>query len=105
MIQIRKHPILLGLDPWFKGIVSRGNQITNTIGFQYAGHVITCEPYEKLITEYIDAHYKICKITGRVIRTSPAEKAYGKRDRPKIIFDHLEVVNSEPGSTQTSLIN
>jgi|GEM_PF-4945212 len=74
------------------GMVCRGNQITNTIGFQYEGHVITCEPNDKLITAYINAHYKKCEIIGKVIRTSAAEVALGKRDRPKIIFDELKVI-------------
>ena len=39
-----------------RGYVSRGNQITNTIGFKYKDHVITCEPNDKLITGYLNAH-------------------------------------------------
>lgn len=40
------------------GFVRRGNQNTNTIGFEYSGHTITCEPNDKLITGYINQHYK-----------------------------------------------
>lgn len=79
-----------------KGYVSRGNQITNTIGFKYSDHVITCEPSEALITDYINAHYKQCELTGTVVRTSKAEVVNGKRDRPKIIFDELVVIGNAP---------
>lgn len=74
------------------GAVTRGNQQTNTIGFKYNGHVITSEPNNKLITSYIDAHYKTCEITGTIVRTSKVEIVNGKRDRPKIIFDDLRPV-------------
>lgn len=42
------------------GFVRRGNQKTNTIGFEYDGYQISCEPHKKLITSYIDQHYKKC---------------------------------------------
>ncbi len=87
-----------------RGYVSRGNQITNTIGFKYKDHVITCYPYNKLITGYLNAHYRLCDITGVVQRTSPGEVALGKRDRPKIVFDSLVVVKDE-GQQQQSLLN
>src|SRR5690606_18617704 len=77
------HPQLMdGEYRTLRGNVSRGNQITMTIGFQYDGHIITCEPNDKLITGYIGAHYKTCDITGRITRTPSAEVALGKRDRP-----------------------
>jgi hypothetical protein len=85
-----------------EGFVTRGNQVTNTLGFRYEGHVLTCEPVDALITGYIQAHYKNCLLKGRVARTSKAEVFYGKRDRPKIFFDSLEVI--EKPSSQTSLL-
>lgn len=84
------------------GAVTRGNQQTNTIGFKYNGHVITSEPNKKLITSYIDAHYKTCEIIGTIVRTSKVEVLNGKRDRPKIIFEDLRPVKSE--SNQISLL-
>lgn len=86
-----------------RGYVSRGNQITNTIGFQYNGHVVTCEPNDKLISGYLNAHYKTCEITGLIVRTSNAEVALGKRDRPKIIFDNLTVIEDVPMHQQSAL--
>lgn len=80
------------------GVVTRGNQQTNTIGFKYNEHVITSSPNNKLITSYIDAHYKICEITGYIVRSTPADIANGKRDRPRIIFEDLipvETINSQ----------
>lgn len=85
-----------------EGYVTRGNQVTNTLGFRYEGHVLTCEPADALITGYIDAHYKTCMLKGRVARTSKAEVFYGKRDRPRIYFDSLTVIDTP--TTQTSLL-
>jgi len=85
-----------------EGYVTRGNQITNTIGFKYKDHVITCEPVNKLITHYLNSHYKTCEISGRVIRTAKTETLLGKRDRPKIIFDNLVVINKN--KQQASLL-
>lgn len=84
------------------GVVTRGNQQTNTIGFKYKEHVITCEPNGGLITSHISAHYRTCEISGRIIRTSKAEFALGRRDRPKIIFDNLVVINED--KQQVSLL-
>ena len=85
-----------------EGYVSRGNQITNTIGFKYKEHVITCEPINNLITHYLNSHYRTCEISGRVIRTSKAEVLLGKRDRPKIMFDNLIVIDTKEMPNQTS---
>lgn len=88
-----------------RGYVSRGNQITNTIGFKYKDHVITCEPTEKLITGYINAHYKMCDISGVITRTSKLEVEHGKTDRPKIKFDRLIVVPEVGMTSQLSMID
>lgn len=84
------------------GVVTRGNQQTNTIGFKYKEHVITCEPNGGLITSYLSAHYRTCEISGRIIRTSKAEVVIGRRDRPKIIFDNLVVIRDD--KQQVSLL-
>lgn len=84
------------------GFVTRGNQQTNTIGFKYDEHIITSEPNNKLITSYINAHYKTCEISGYIVRTTLADITNGKRDRPKIIFDDLVPV--ETVTSQTSLL-
>lgn len=85
-----------------EGVVTRGNQQTNTIGFKYKEHVITCEPNGGLITSYINAHYKTCEISGRVVRTTKVDVSNGRRDRPKIVFDNLVVANSK--QQQVSLL-
>lgn len=88
-----------------QGYVSRGNQITNTIGFKYKDHVITCEPNGKLITSYLNAHYKTCEIVGMVTRTTRSEVELGKRDRPKVIFDNLIMIDEAREPQQLNLIN
>lgn len=86
------------------GFVRRGNQKTNTLGFEYGGHVITCEPNRKLITGYIEQHYRKCEMTGVVVRTSKSEIAEGKTDRPRVIFDDLILLANEHASLQTSFL-
>jgi hypothetical protein len=85
------------------GYVSRGNQNTGTIGFQYNGHTVTCEPKNGMVSDYIGAHYKNCEITGYVIRTPREEVELGKRDRPKLIFDKIEVSGNRLAGTQQKL--
>lgn len=86
-----------------EGHVSRGNESTNTIGFKYNDHTITCEPSTGKVSDYLNAHYKKCELTGLIIRTPQEEIELGKRDRPKIIFDNLIVIEKKR-SPQTSLL-
>lgn len=86
------------------GYVRRGNQRTNTIGFEYEGHILTCEPNKRLITGFINQHYKKCKISGVVQRTTQAEVANGKSDRPRIFFDDLIIIEEPRMIEQTELL-
>lgn len=95
--------LLHGQHVNLRGTVVRGNKITNTIGFQYGGHVITCEPNARPITGYLSAHYQICDLTGVVMRTPASDVMDGKRDRPKIIFDNLIVIAE--GTKQPTLLH
>lgn len=68
------------------GRVTRGNQKTNTIGFEYKNHILTCEPINSYVTNFINAHYKQATMRGVVSRKNTDGEDTG---RPRIYFTHL----------------
>jgi hypothetical protein len=75
-----------------KGMATRGNKLTNTIGFKYGGHVLTCIPEGAPITAFKEGLFRDCVIKGHVLRsTDPLVR----RDAPKIIFQELLPVKPE----------
>lgn len=86
------------------GKVTRGNQRSNTIGFEYEGHIITCEPIKNLVTNFLDAHYKKCEIYGIVSRSVDPMLIREGKDRIRIHFTDLKVI-SELSGNQTSLLH
>lgn len=82
-----------------EGKISRVTESTNTIGFDYQGHTLTCRPEENKLALYkdriiskVDGHVlpKI-KIIGRVDRNS--ESGQFKEKRPQIIFSNIVVLD------------
>jgi hypothetical protein len=78
-----------GMQVALEGYVRRGNQRTNTIGFEYKGHILTCEPVRSVVPSYIDAHYKKSVMTGVVSRVDDEGEVAA---RPRILFTDLAVV-------------
>ena len=70
-----------------RGSMTRGNKITNTIGFQYMDHILTCSPAGAPITAFRESFFRNCIIHGHVSRL--AENGQLSAKRPKIIFDRL----------------
>ncbi|MCR4509508.1 hypothetical protein NUV66_09340 [Pseudomonas sp. 32.2.56] len=73
--------------------VTRGNEMSNTIGIGYRGHVITGVPEVGSIVRFKACLFLNCRISGRVSR----EDDKGRIDarRPKIIFSNIEIIESE----------
>ena len=74
-----------------EGHLSRGNEKTNTLGFEYEKHTLTCIPYEGSIKSEKQTLFTNCIIKGYVDRLSK-DGTYKER-RPKIRY--LEIENSD----------
>jgi hypothetical protein len=68
-----------------EGHVTRGNENSNTIGFFYNGHVLTCYPSKGNVNEHKMKIFSNCKIKGYVDRTSKEGKLIEKRPRIRFI--------------------
>lgn len=91
-----------GHDVELEGHVTRGNQKTNTIGFQYSGHILTCTPASGNIKSFKDRLFNDCIIIGTVDRVDKQGKILEKK--PRIRFtDLINISNPEKEDKQTSL--
>jgi len=78
-----------------EGVVTRGNENANSIGFFLREHILTCYPATGNIVRFKHALFLECRITGTISR---ADKFGGTNDpRPKIIFDDLVPIGAELG--------
>ncbi|MFX0136311.1 MAG: hypothetical protein ACFFDN_21905 [Candidatus Hodarchaeota archaeon] len=83
-----------------EGHVTKGNEKSNTIGFEYNGHILSCKPYKGKVIKFKEEMYSNCKIKGYIDRIdkfgNPTEK------KPKIIFVDL-ILTNENNSKSYSL--
>lgn len=79
--------LIHGMSVEFEGMVTRGNATTNTIGFRYREHILTCEPDSGSITRYKSALFSKCKIFGNIDRTNGLTHDAKK---PRIVFYDLQ---------------
>ena len=77
-----------GEDVVLEGEVTRGNEMSNTIGFSYQGHILTAIPETGSIVRFKDSLFLKCRIHGQITRADDKGKLNAKR--PKIIFTHIE---------------
>ncbi len=76
-----------------EGLVTRGNENANSIGFFHREHILTCYPSSGNIVRFKPALFLNCKINGTITR---ADKFGGTKDpRPKIIFDDLQPLETD----------
>ncbi|MBS0632526.1 MAG: hypothetical protein JSS11_11470, partial [Verrucomicrobia bacterium] len=80
------------------GVVTRGNEMTNTLGFWHRNHVLTCRPRKGSIVKHKKHLFLTCRLSGEITRLD--KKGNPTELRPKIIFDSLE---SLPDREQISL--
>lgn len=70
-----------------EGVVTRGNETSNSIGFQYQGHILACYPQAGSIVRFKSALFLKCRIRGVINR---ADDLGGiTNPRPKIFFESL----------------
>ena len=72
------------------GVITKGNQRANTIGFLYKEHVLNCDPDSGNIVKYKPALFLKCRIYGTITRID--EKGGFSAKRPKIIFSNIETI-------------
>ncbi len=84
-----------------EGIITRGNEKTNTVGFEYKEHILTCIPQEGSITVYktkIISHLRN-HIFPRVIMKGTVDRvsieAQFKEKKPRIIFSDIIPLEKE----------
>lgn len=75
------------------GLVTKGNEKENSIGFEYQNHVLMCYPRQGSIVRFKPQLFVHCRIFGDIDRSND----HGQTDalRPKIIFDNLTILNAE----------
>jgi len=83
-----------------EGVVTRGNEMTNTIGFQYSGHILTCRPRRGSIVRFKRHLFLRCLIIGKISRLD--EHGGTTNPRPQIVFDDLQIKEDDGG--QPSLL-
>ncbi len=77
-----------------EGEVTRGNEMSNTIGFSYQGHILTCTPESGSIVRFKKSLFLKCRIHGLISRLD--EKGSLLAKRPKIIFSNIEPLEADP---------
>ncbi len=83
------------------GHVSRGNEKTNTIGFEYKGHILTCIPTQGNIKMYKTQIFTNCVLKGYVDRMDEHGRAIEKRPRIKFI----DLVSVTPPGEQINMFS
>jgi hypothetical protein len=76
------------------GVVTRGNEMSNTIGFLYEGHILTAIPRKGSIVRYKSHLFLSCKISGEITRAD--KKGNVIENRPRLIFDDLQILHIDP---------
>ena len=82
-----KHGMYVELE----GHLTRGNEKTNTLGFEYENHILTCIPYEGNIKSEKQTLFSNCTIKGYVDRL--AKDGTFKEKRP--IIRYIEIENND----------
>lgn len=57
-----------GTDVALEGLITRGNQETNSMGFQYLGHILNCNPANGSVRRFKAAMFLHCRIHATVNR-------------------------------------
>jgi len=76
-----------------KGEVTKGNEISNTMGLSYQGHILTMLPKSGSIVEFKPSLFLKCRVHGLISRSDDK----GKLDatKPKIIFSNIEPIEND----------
>ncbi len=81
-----------------EGELTRGNEMSNTVGIGYQGHILTGVPEVGSIVRFKPSLFLRCNIYGRVSRED--EKGRLDARRPRIIFTRIESLESDDDNQQ-----
>lgn len=82
-----------GQNVALEGEVTRGNEMSNTMGLGYQGHILTCVPESGSIVRFKPTLFLKCRVHGTISRLD--EKGRLCARKPKIIFTHIEPLENE----------
>lgn len=82
------------------GHITRGNENSNTIGFMYEGHILTCFPDTGNVKDFKNRLFTNCVLKGYVDRIHKKTGDYIEK-RPRIKF--IEIISIEPEDKQQKL--
>ncbi len=82
-----------------EGETTRGNEKTNSMGFEYKGHVLNCIPEKGSIVSFKQTLFRKCRIVGVINRMSKSGLPNAKK--PKIIFS--QIIPLEPDDKNLKL--
>lgn len=69
--------------------------MTNTMGFWYKGHILTCIPISGSIVQFKSSLFLKCRIQGSISRRDDKGRIGTKK--PKIIFTNITPLESDTG--------
>lgn len=81
-----------------EGELTRGNEMSNTVGIGYQGHILTGIPEVGSIVRFKPSLFLRCRVYGRVSRED--EKGRLDARRPRIIFTSIESLESDDDNHQ-----
>lgn len=81
-----------------EGELTRGNEMSNTVGVGYQGHILTGIPEVGSIVRFKPSLFLRCRVYGRVSRED--EKGRLDARRPRIIFTRIESLESDDDNHQ-----
>jgi hypothetical protein len=80
-----------------EGVVTRGNEMSNTIGFWFQNHILTCRPSKGNIVSHKKQLFLNCRIYGEITRMD--KKGNPTEPRPKIVFNKLVALSNQEQSS------
>lgn len=76
-----------------EGKLIRGNERTNSLGFEYKGVILNCHPTKGSIRQYKSSLFLKCKIDCYIDRHSKSEFIYDKK--PTLYLERVEPLESD----------
>lgn len=87
-----------GQNVILEGELTRGNEMSNTVGIGYQGHILSGVPEVGSIVRFKPNLFLRCRVYGRVSRED--EKGRLNARRPRIIFTRIESLESDDNNHQ-----
>lgn len=81
-----------------EGKLTRGNESSNTVGFEYQGHILNCVPAEGTIVRFKPALFNKCLLEGYVARHNHSAVSLDRR--PTIIIENVFYYEDSDGQSE-----